>query len=60
MSGNAAMSATKDKFMVDRPRYHTVILVNDDHTPRALVRTVLKAETRITEDIGYAYQSVAG
>jgi ATP-dependent Clp protease adaptor protein ClpS len=39
--------------MVERPKLHKVILVNDDFTPREFVVQVLKAEFRTTEDEAY-------
>ena len=50
MSGITTRPKTKDHIKVEWPRLHKVILVNDDHTPREFVVTVLKAEFRMSED----------
>jgi ATP-dependent Clp protease adaptor protein ClpS len=39
----------KPELMVERPKLHKVILVNDDFTPREFVTLVLKAEFRLSE-----------
>ena len=44
---------TRTKTMVERPRLHKVILLNDDYTPRDFVTMVLKAEFRMTQDEAY-------
>src|ERR1700742_3174191 len=50
MSDIATTPRTKAKPKTQRPRFHKVILVNDDFTPREFVVLVLKAEFRMTED----------
>ena len=44
---------TRTKAKVERPRLHTVILVNDDFTPRDFVVAVLKGIFSMTEDQAY-------
>ncbi len=45
--------------MVERPRMHKVILVNDDFTPREFVVKVLKAVFGMDEDRAYAVMMTA-
>src|SRR4029078_9319460 len=41
---------TKVKTKTERPRLHKGILFSDDYTPRESVVSVLKAQSRMTED----------
>ena len=41
---------TRTSVKTERPRLHTVSLLNDDYTPREFVVTVLKAVFRMTAD----------
>ncbi len=49
----------KARPMVERPRMHKVILVNDDFTPREFVVKVLKAVFGMDEDRAYAVMMTA-
>ena len=50
---------TKVRLKTERPRLHKVILLNDDHTPREFVVTVLKGEFRMSEDQAYRVMMTA-
>jgi ATP-dependent Clp protease adaptor protein ClpS len=47
------------ELLVERPKLHKVILVNDDFTPRFFVVKVLKAEFRLSEAKANAVMSTA-
>jgi len=49
MSDVTTKPRIKVRSKAERPRLHKVIQVNDDHTPREFVVTVLKAEYRMSQ-----------
>ena len=46
---------SKDEIKTERPRFHKVILVHADYTPREFVVMVLKADFRMSEEAVGSY-----
>lgn len=59
MSDTDTVRRTKTTPKTERPRFHKVILVNDDFTPREFVVTVLKSVFRMTEEQSYRVMMTA-
>ena len=53
MSDIVSRPRTKTQRKTERPRLYTVILLNDDYTPREFVVMVLKAVFRMNEEQAY-------
>lgn len=53
MAQTTVKPKTKVKTKTQRPPLYKVILLNDDHTPREFVVTVLKLVFRMNEDQAY-------
>ena len=59
MPETITLSPAQTELLVERPRLHKVILVNDDFTPRDFVVRVLKAEFRLGEEQARQVMSTA-
>jgi len=59
MPETITLPPAQTELLVERPRLHKVILVNDDFTPRDFVVRVLKAEFRLGEEQARQVMSTA-